>query len=140
MTEVNEIMRFVPQKLLQGFSKGNVMRAIVAALILHVVIIGGFSVNFIYYHWLNPEAGEAREAAAKARAADAAPAASSRPDAAPAAKVPAGQDPAGTDDQTLLDERKDSAIVRQITESAQPGEIPTLPGEGGISFDDMPVD
>ena len=59
-----------PDDLLGGFSQGHLLRWFLAALVIHAVVIGGFSVGTIR-DWVDPEGAKARKeaVAAAARAA-----------------------------------------------------------------------
>lgn len=140
----NDIERLAPQKLLEAFSKGKVIRCIILAVVVHVVVIGGLSTRYIYYNWIDPEAGEALKEA-EAREAEerkqvsAAPAPAATNTVAVAAKpgtgAPRGD---GSSDKELLEKHGDKPVVKAITEVATPDEIPKTPTPGGlgISLDD----
>ena len=138
--EYSDIERLAPQKLLEGFSKGKVFMCVVTAVVLHVVIIGGFSTSYIYYKWINPEAGRLLEEQKKKAAAEAAagqtPAAPKKAaEAAGTNKVAAAAKEAsgdggkeGESQKELLEKHKDAPVVKEITEKADPSEIPAEPG------------
>jgi len=116
-----------PDELLGGFSGGHLFRWFVAAVVIHAVVIGGFSVGTIR-DWIDPEAATARRQAALSAAQAAAPA-----EAVPAAAAPAGATPgdgpaAGTPPQT--------PIEKATTEAARPEEIPSGPDDLGLSIED----
>jgi hypothetical protein len=126
-----------PDDLLSGFSKSHLVRWFLAALLLHVIVIGGFSVGTVR-DWLDPEGAKARKAAAIAAAKaattpaeTAAPPAEGQP-AEPAEGKPA-EPQAGAEATTA--EAK-SPIEKATTEAAKPGEIPSAPDDLGLSIDD----
>ena len=138
-----DIERLAPQKLLERFSKGRVLLCLVAAIVLHVVIIGGLSTRYIYYNWINPEAGVAREEAAKKAAEKAASLAAGEAIGTATAtdtnSTAKSQTSAAGDDATqqeLLEKHKSAPVVKAITEAAAPDEIPTEPDSLGISIED----
>jgi hypothetical protein len=121
-----------PDDLLSGFSKSHLVRWFMAALLLHVIVIGGFSVGTVR-DWLDPEGAKARKAAAiaaakaaTAPAETAAPPAESQP-AAPA-EAKSGEPQAGAEAKT--------SIEKATTEAAKPGEIPSAPDDLGLSIED----
>ena len=57
--------RVAPQKLMGSFSKNRLILCVLLAVAAHVVVVGGSSLDYIYYNWINPEAGRAREEALK---------------------------------------------------------------------------
>lgn len=121
-----------PDELLSGFANSHLVRWFLAALLLHAIVIGGFSVGTIR-DWLDPEGAKARKAAAIAAAKaatapveQAAPPAESQPAAAEATPA-AGQVGAG---------EVKSPIEKATTEAAKPEEIPTAPDDLGLSIED----
>ena len=121
-----------PDDLLSGFSKSHLVRWFMAALLLHAIVIGGFSVGTVR-DWLDPEGAKARKAAAIAAAKaattpaeTAAPPAESQP-AAPA-EAKSGEPQAGAEAK--------SPIEKATTEAAKPDEIPSAPDDLGLSIED----
>jgi hypothetical protein len=118
-----------PDDLLAGFSKSHLVRWFLAALLLHAIVIGGFSVGTVR-DWLDPEGAKARKEAAIA-AAKAATAPAETP--APAAEgKPEETKPAA---EATTAEAK-SAVEKATTEAAKPGEIPSAPDDLGLSIED----
>ena len=64
--EQDDISNIAPQKLMGSFSKNRVLFCLFAAVVAHICVIGGSSTDFIYYNWINKEAGLAREEARRA--------------------------------------------------------------------------
>jgi hypothetical protein len=106
------------------------------------------STSFIYYNWINPEAGRLLEEAEKKAAEEKAAAAiaASAP-AKPAAdgtnkvetvekKTPAKGGESADTQAALLEKNKDAPIVKEITEKAEPDEIPAQPDGLGISIEE----
>jgi predicted lipid-binding transport protein (Tim44 family) len=126
-----------PDDLLSGFSKSHLVRWFLAALLLHAIVIGGFSVGTIR-DWLDPEGAKARQAAAvaaaKAATAPAEAAAAAQPaegQASPAAEAK----PAEPQAAATAAEAK-TPIEQATTEAAKPSEIPTAPDDLGLSIED----
>jgi hypothetical protein len=142
------IEEFSPYRLLRNFSKNRVLPCIFAAVIAHVVVIGGLSYEFIYYTWIDPSAatkklaGEegsaetaADESAANPADANSADASANGDDSSESAAAKKdGDGSAGT--KTSDDARLDAPVVRGITDKADPDEIPDKPDDFGISIDD----
>ena len=138
-----------PEKLLSGFLKGHIVLWILFAVAVHAVLIGMLSLGYIRDRWIDPEGAVTRKAAAEAakkelqkaaapEAAKAAAPAATNAAAAQAVKpavAPTSTTAAATGDQ-IPEDRKDSPVVKRITEQAKPGEMPKQPAELGISIDD----
>lgn len=135
----NDIEDFSPYKLLGSFSKNRILPCILLALLLHVLVIGGTSYNFIYYTWIDPDAKPAESATAE-QAADEPAEESPSPETGSAESGAAGDTAAAGntagDSSTPADGSADSPVVRSITEEAQPDEIPSEPDGLGISIED----
>ncbi len=136
-----DIERLAPQKLLERFSRGRILLCLGAAALLHVVIIASLSTNYIYYSWINPEAGRAREEAAKKAAEGsseeaASPAPAAAADTNQVAETKPRDGDSGKTQEQLLEEHKDAPVVKAITEKATPEEIPDEPDSLGISIED----
>lgn len=145
MSEIHEdIQKLAPQKLMGDFSKNRILLCIAVAVVVHVVIIGATSVNYIYYEWINPEAGKERaerlkqekEAAQEANNKGAptvqSPAASGT-NASQKASAKEGED--SEEHKALMDKHKASAVVKRITEKPKPEEIPKEPDNLSISIE-----
>lgn len=132
-----------PDRLLAGFSKGRIVLWALIAVAVHVVFIGATSVSYLRDR-LDPEGAEARKAAVAAAALkekekEKAPAKSvmASTNAVPDAK--AGGTVATGNEERLLEERKNTPVVKRISEKAKTNEIPTQPSDIGISIDDTNV-
>lgn len=144
MTEPEEkdADRFAPQHLLAEFTRNRIVRCLAVALAVHVVIIGGSSLDYVYFSWINPEAGRAREDArkkareaevAKTRAAQTQP--SETGEKAEPGKTATGEGASGQEtDQDLIEKNKTNPVIREITETAKPEDIPDKPDDLGISI------
>jgi hypothetical protein len=140
---------YSPAKLLAGFAKGRIVLWILLAAGVHVVFIGVTSMGYIRDRWIDPVGAQERKAAAEA--------AQKEIQRAGTASGPAGKTTAAATkghgstngvaaassgtvstsaESRLLAERKDTAVVRRITEKAKTNEIPAQPNELGISIDD----
>ena len=151
--QTNEAVHLSPEKLLSGFSKGHMAQWILIAAAIHVVVIGSLSVSYIRDRWIDPKGAEARIVAAKAaqealKKAAAAKAVAGKAGAGAAASASGAVARASSASGTgavssaaaggdeIPEDRKNSPVVKRITESAKPGEIPKQPGEIGISIED----
>jgi outer membrane biosynthesis protein TonB len=125
-----------PDELLAGFSTSNVFRWFLVALLVHAVVIGGFSIGTIR-DALDPEGAKARKEAALAAAkAAATPAATTAPAAQPAAATPAAAPEATA---AAKPEAPQTPIEKVTTEAAKPDEIPDTPDDLGLSIEDTNV-
>lgn len=131
-----DIQRLSPDRLLLGFSNSRLGLAVLVALVIHVLFIGALSIEQIH-GWIDPQ-WKARQAQAKSESA------ANPPPAAPVAATAAATQatkPAGTagngarTEAQLLEERKNSPVVKQITESATTQELPREP-DLGIRLED----
>ena len=132
-----------PQKLLVGFSKDRIIFWITIAVGVHIVLISVLSLGYIRDRWIDPEGAVERKAAALAASEalkkEAAAAKVVRPVVAPSAATSAVAKATSTSTGTpaqILEDRKDTPVVKRITEKAQPGEIPVKPDDLGISISD----
>ncbi len=125
-----------PDELLSGFANSHLVRWFLAALLLHAIVIGGFSVGTIR-DWLDPEGATARKAAAVAAAKPASTPAEPPQAAAsqPATPADAAPGPAQAAAEATTAEAK-SPIEKAATEAAKPEEIPTAPDDLGLSIED----
>lgn len=161
--QAREGLATAPEKLMQNFTASRFLLWIGAAVGLHVVFIGLFSLGYIRDTWIDPEGAVLRkaadEAAAKAelpqqKAPTPAPAAgqtkggTNETDAAarqakggtnetPAAAVKPA--PAVTNEAAMLEARKNTPVVKAITQTSKPDEIPGKPNELGIDMNDIQV-
>lgn len=122
-----------PDDLLGGFSQGHLLRWFLAALVIHAVVIGGFSVGTIR-DWVDPEGAKARkEAVAAAARAATTPAEVPAPQAAaPPAEATAGATPPPESQADAAE----TPIEKATTATAKPEEIPDVPDDLGLSIDD----
>lgn len=131
--------RFSPDKLLDGFRKTAFAKWLVIAVLAHAIVIAATSVGYML-DVVNPERVERRQAEEKARI-EAKQAALTKPaeDRDEDEEAAAAAAPAMDSDAALLEQHKDSPIVKAITETAKPEEIPDQPQNIGISFDDTDI-
>jgi hypothetical protein len=144
-----DVMNLAPQKLLGSFAKKRLGLCWLLAIALHVVVIGGTSLDYIYYEWVNPVAGEARKKAIedeKKKAREAALRASAAASAvastnAPAAKGETPRTEGGTNGTAAADgamkgipeKYRGAKVVREITEKAPAPKV----SDAKVSVDDM---
>jgi hypothetical protein len=147
-TEQN-IVEFSPYSLLRNFSKNRVLPCVLAAVIAHVVVIGGLSYEFIYTTWIDPSASAEKatgnegagetgnnEKKAKGSGTESTDASVPEDDSARAAVAGKEADGAKKGSTASDDTRLDAPVVRDITDKADPDEIPDKPDDFGISIDD----
>ncbi len=136
----NSIERLSPQKLLQTFAHGKVIRCVLAAVAIHVLIIGAMSTHYIYVTWVNPEALNAEQGDDAAGATNnpggvaTTPTGSSNetaPTTEPATVTPK---PANDGDREIVEKHGDKPTAKAITDAATPDEIPDLPTPGGLGI------
>jgi hypothetical protein len=141
-----EIEKLSPQKLLGTFTQSRFVLWVVAALAIHIVVIGGMSAGYIRDTWIDPEGAVQRKAAAEAAAKAEAeklmrqnapvPATNAAAVAATNAPTPAATTNA---EANLLEQRKNTPVVKAITETAPTNDIPKQPDDIGISIKDTQI-
>lgn len=122
-----------PDDLLSGFSTSHIVRWFFVALLLHAVVIGGFSIGTIR-DYFDPEGAKARQEAALAAAKlpvepAATPGEPATAAAAPPAETAAAATPAAPQ----------TPIEKATTEAAKPEEIPDAPDDLGLSIEDTNI-
>ena len=123
-----------PYTLLRNFSRNRVLPCLFLALVIHVLVIGGLSANYIYRTWIDPTARLPQPEAAVEDAA-ASPEAGTAKDATDGAAADGaeGADPA----EDAGEAPPDAPVVDRVTGKADPEELPEEPGGLGISIDDI---
>ena len=146
---IRQLREVDPRRIASDLTSGRTLFWVGVALVIHVVLIGATSMGYIRDRWIDPAGAQARaqarqEAAAREqeakKAAETQPAAApTAPTTAPVAKAAAPKreaDPDAAAEQRLLEQRKDSKVVRDITEAAKPEEIPKEPSRNGFELDE----
>jgi hypothetical protein len=127
------------RKMAAELSSASTLKWVGVAFLVHVVILCATSVGYIRDTWVDPQGAQARRAAA-AKAAEIAAAAKPADVAQPAAKSdatkPAVAAPKPDDTAALIEKNKDKPVIKNITETAKPGETPKSPTRNGFNFDD----
>jgi len=143
---------FAPQKLLTGFSKTRIFTWLLASIVLHVVVIGASSPEYLYYHVINWKAGEERERLQKQEEArrgqeEAEAGKVQETRAQPVPKKPARNGepavrPEGEERNTsaMMKKHEDKPVIERINETAAPEEIPKQPDDLGLSIMDTETD
>ena len=111
---------------------------ILAALIIHVAVIGGLSANYIYRTWIDAAANldeQAADTSAEEASSETPPAETLPADTLPAAAEKDGR--AVKDSTKPGDPREDAPVVNRVTDKADPDTIPKQPDGLGISIDDL---
>jgi len=111
-----DIENFSPYKLIENFTKGRAVLCLVVALVLHVIVIGGTSVPYIYSTWISPQ--EALDADGQA------PGAATRPTTTSAPARGRGRGGG-----------RKSRVERSVTEAAKPEDMPKLKPKLDIPID-----
>lgn len=161
-----ELERINPDKLVGNFGQSGITRFLAIAVALHLVVLGATSLGYMYeqyLQWFDPPAYAAyvqAQADAK-KAAEAAdtptsgtpgtPAAagttpgttpadgtspSNGTSSAPATNGQAAAPAAQTGMEGIPEDKRDNPVVKAITETAKPDEIPKKPDDLGISIQD----
>ena len=151
MTDQNSIESlYSPDKLLTGFTRSRFITYLIMAVVIHVIILTATSVPYLLDQ-INPERVNRREAKAleAQQAADAKKkttggavsnasaayiGATNVPTSVSTGIVAKARVPAGG--VSVSNDRTNTAVMKQITEIAKPEEIPSAPGDLGISIQD----
>ena len=149
-SELPEVEKVSPEKLLAGFARGRIALWVVVAVVAHVLLIGGTSVGFIRDRWVDPEGAQvrkakaqeivaaAKKAAAKA-AAKAAPKAKSAAAAGASATNAAPVAAASTNEPAAGQAVQDTPMMQRVTATATTNELPKPGDDLGISIRDTNV-
>jgi len=135
-----DIEELSPHKLLRNFSRNRLLACFVLALALHVVVIGGLSLRYIYRAWINPATPAARAETADGNETPAAGPSDGVPDSAGgdgSTAASGNATPTKTPGEDGAPSATDAPVVDRVTEEAEPEEIPQEPGGLGISIDDI---
>lgn len=155
--EHSEMQDTSPDELLGVFSRTGMGKCLVLAVIVHVILIGGTSVGYIRDRLDPMGAAErrkqeeaVRQAALKQASAETAAAATQAASAeataatlgrrgdtqqAEAPRKSAGDTAVGSESE-ILEARKDTSMVKRLTEVAKPKELPKKPDDLGISIEE----
>jgi len=124
----DDIDKLAPQKLTGAFGRSPVLKAMGIAAVLHIIVIGGTSMRYLYRTLTGEpvveEAAEEADAVASADADEgtaAPPGNADRTDGQPV-RVPANV-------------RPDADVIRRTTEAASPDELPGL-DDLGLQLED----
>jgi hypothetical protein len=132
-----DINTLSPDKLVLGFSRSRILIGVGIAVAVHVVFLLATSLTYIRDRWIDPQGAMKRKAAQlEARQAEEAKAAAASEKAAAAkrrAEVPTSVPPGA---KSLEEARKDTPVMKGITELPKKGEIPKAPDGPGISIDE----
>jgi hypothetical protein len=124
------------KRMVGDLTSGRTLMWVGVALVIHLVLIGATSVGYIRDKWIDPAGAQARrdaENAGKAGANAVSPA-TQPTNASPTSRPTAVSSDAA--EQRLLEQRKDSKVVKDITEPAKPSEIPKEPSRSGFDLDE----
>jgi hypothetical protein len=144
----HEIEKLSPPSLLAGFTKSRLVAWIVVATLIHVVVIGALSFDYIRDTWINPEGAALRKQQAEAAAREALKAATETNTAA-AATAPSNTKAATvttakpakqlTEEERLAKERNNTPVMKEITETASTNDIPREPDALDLSIRDIKI-
>jgi len=116
-----------PHKLLRNFSRNRLLPCLFLALLGHVAVIGGLSVDYIHRTWIDPAAESPDQEAADSADADSP---SKNTSAGNTAEKTAPNDGASPDGA-----KTEAPVVNRVSEKPDPGEIPEDPGGLGLPID-----
>ncbi|MBM4040943.1 MAG: hypothetical protein FJ290_20785 [Planctomycetes bacterium] len=133
-SEPQDIQRHSPDKLLTAFSKTRIMQYLLIAVAIHIVAAAATSVGYIRDHWIDPE-GAARRKAAQLEAAKAEVESPKPKVQSPMPEAPRPE-PKEAKAKTPDEARKDTPVMKEITDLPKKGEIPKAPDDLGISIDE----
>ncbi len=133
--EQEDLDRLAPEKLVTGYSRSNMALALILAIMLHVVVIGATSIEYIDRTWVRPEYYQAIQAAKeKAEAERLAREAEERRKRREAATQKAATQAATQKATTQKDQMTErdrviqgSEMHRKVTGQADPNDLPTQP-------------
>ncbi|MBU4198441.1 MAG: hypothetical protein KKE37_01310 [Verrucomicrobia bacterium] len=150
MTENNDqtILPYSTDNLLVNFTKSRFGLYLLVAVVIHVIFIAITSISYINDRWIDPEGSARRKAELEAAQSNQMAAAAAVPPVnivsgsnmssnVSTAAVGTGSvaDAAGSNANAPAN-RTNTAIMRQITDTAKPSEIPKEPDNLGISIKD----
>lgn len=129
-----DVLEHSPDKLLTGFSKTRVVWYLAIAVAIHIVATAATSVGYIRDRWIDPEgAARRRIEQLEAKKADAQGLKSELDSRRPDARRP---EPKGAKALTPEEARKNTPVMKEITDLPKAGEIPKQPDDLGISIDE----
>lgn len=135
-----ELNRHSPDRLLSDFDKGRMALWVALAVAAHLVFVGATSVGYIRDKWIDPEGAASRKAAAQKPPAEKAAVASRAGTAALSNATPTAASTAATFQadagEQIPPDRRDTPMVKRVTEKAEPANIPKQPADIGISIED----
>lgn len=128
-----------PEKLLEGFSRTRLDFWIIVAVIVHVAVLAGTSVPYLYDTWIDPEGAEERRAAAQEEEDEEAEAvreaiqegSEGREEEVPEEIEEPVEESAGEETEEEM-----TPVERRVQEAADPEDIPRDPDDLGISIDE----
>jgi hypothetical protein len=119
------------QKMVSDFCDLSTLKWVGVALVIHAIVIGGFSLDYIR-ECVSPSPVQATPADGKSGAQPtSAPASQMQPKPAADGKGASGK----LDEEKILQQRKDTDVVRKLSDTAKPADMPKEPG--GLSLDSM---
>ncbi|MCH8475350.1 MAG: hypothetical protein LAT55_09000 [Opitutales bacterium] len=128
-----------PETLLAGFSRTRLDFWIIVALIVHVALLAGTSIPYLYDTWIDPEGAEERRAAVQEDEDEEAEAVREAIEQGSEAREEetgeAAEEPA---EETAQEEEEEelTPVERRVQEAADPDEIPRDPDDLGISLEE----
>ena len=134
MTENNNVnlLPYSTEKLLVNFTKSRFSLYLFVAVVIHVIFITLTSIGYINDRWIDPEGAARRKSELQAAQSNqmAAAAASAAPAVTGIVAATAGSNAPAPAPRT------NTAIIKQITDTAKPSKIPKAPDDLGISIKD----
>ena len=133
-----EIAKFSPYKLVQDYAETPVWKYTVIAVVIHIVVIGATSIGYIA-NWGKPlqtAAVQPAGGAAPTNGTTATPTAAGSGPSTTSARPADGLTPTAASDTDPMKQHQDTKIIKAITETAKPEDIPAGPDDLGISIKD----
>ena len=130
-----------PDKLLAGFSRGRIVVWALVAVAVHAVFIGMTSISYLRDR-VDPEGAKVRKEAATAAVLKEKEKEAPKPMVAStnvAAVAKAVSAVSTSNEERLMEERKNTPVIKRISEKAKTNEIPAQPSDVGISIDDTNI-
>ena len=132
-----------PENLLHGFSQTRLGFWIIVAFVVHLALVAGTSVPYLYDTWIDPEGAEERRAAteedeegeeAEAVREAIEEGAEGREEETPEEVEEPVEEP--TEEAAGEPEEEQTPVERRVEEAAEPDEIPRDPDDLGISLEE----
>ena len=135
------LQQFTQGKPIAGFHQTRTLFWVGVSAVIHVILILGLSGRYLQDHVLDPAGADLRKQrdaerdAALVSANSGAPAPTAATQPARSTATQPGARPSTTE-ETMLKDKADTPVVKKMSETAKPNEIPAKPDDLGISLDE----